>query len=139
MKPVLLDSGVIVASLDRSERHHERVLDLIDSLGAPLVTCEAVIAESCHLLRHLPGAGDVVIENVAAGVFQVPFQLGNSAADVRRIMAKYRDHPIDFADACLIQLANDFATGDILTLDSDFEFFRWGRNHAFHSLIVESE
>jgi len=83
----------------------------------------------------MPNLRDLVVENVAAGVFQVPFQLHNSIAGVQRILAHYRDRPIDFADACLIQMANDFATGDILTLDRDFQIYRWGKNNPFRFLI----
>ena len=46
MKPVLLDTGVIVALLDRSERHHARCVAILEGLERPLVTCEAVIADS---------------------------------------------------------------------------------------------
>jgi len=51
--PVLLDTGVIIALFDRRERHHIRCLHLVESLERPFVTCEAVIAESCHLLAGL--------------------------------------------------------------------------------------
>lgn len=52
MKPVLIDTGCIVALLDRSERHHARCVEVVTHLTCPLVTCEAVIAESCYLLRR---------------------------------------------------------------------------------------
>lgn len=134
MNPVLLDTGVIVALLDRSERLHEACAEAVHQLEAPLVTCEAVIAESCYLLRKITGASEAVIENVAAGIFQIPFQLYNEAAGVRQILRKYRDRQIDLADACLIRLADEFGTGDILTLDGDFAVYRWGRNKAFRML-----
>jgi predicted nucleic acid-binding protein len=47
MKPVLVDTGVIVALLDRSEQSHARCVAAMEELERPLVTCEAVIAESC--------------------------------------------------------------------------------------------
>ena len=50
-------------------------------------------------------------------------------------MAKYRDTPCDFADACLIAMADQLNTGDILTLDSDFKHYRWRRNRSFKMLI----
>ncbi len=75
MKAVLLDTGVIVALLDRSETHHARCVTAIEGLERPLVTCEAVIAESCYLLRGLPGAAETVLQNVERQVFQIPFQL----------------------------------------------------------------
>jgi hypothetical protein len=45
---------------------------IIPTLAAPLVTCEPAIAEACYLLRNLPGAAEAVLENVAAGIFQIP-------------------------------------------------------------------
>ncbi len=134
MKPVLLDTGVIVALLDRSERQHEACAEVIRELEAPLITCEAVITESCYLLRNLAGAAGAVIDNVAAGIFQVPFQLSREAASVKQVLRKYRDRQIDLADACLIRLADEFGTADILTLDRDFAVYRWGRNKAFQML-----
>jgi len=135
VRPTLLDTGVIVALLDRSEMRHSRCVKVIKGLERPLVTCEAVIAESCYLLRGMPGAAEAVLENVERGVLQIPFQLSRSAAPVRAILGKYRDRPADFADACLIYLADELNTGDILTLDPDFEFFRWRRNRPFHLLV----
>ena len=134
MKPVLLDTGVIVALLDRSERYHRACAETVRGLAAPLITCEAVIAESCYLLRNLPGAAEAIVENVAAGIFQLPFQLSREAPSLKRVLGKYRDRRIDLADACLICLADEFETPDILTLDADFEIYRWGRNKAFHLL-----
>jgi len=136
VKPVLLDTGVIVALLDRSEKRHGRCVSVMEGFERPLVTCEAVIAESAYLLRGLPGAPETVLQNVERGVFQVPFQLSRSAAPVRSIMRKYRDLPADFADACLIHLAEELNTGDILTLDGDFQLYRWRRNHPFNLLIT---
>jgi predicted nucleic acid-binding protein len=114
MKPVLLDTGAIMALLDRSERHHTRRVKVIDDLERPLVTCEAVIAASCYLVRRLPGAPGTILENVERGVFQIPFQLSLSALPVRDIVRKYRDLPVDLADACLIHLADELNTGEIL-------------------------
>jgi len=136
VKPVLLDTGVIVALLDRSEKFHQACAEVVRELGAPLITCEAVIAESCYLLRNLAGAPEAVIENVAAGVFQVPFQLSREAVGLKYVLRKYRDRKIDLADACLICLAEEFETADILTLDQDFAVYRWSRNKPFCILLA---
>ena len=135
MKRVLLDTGVIVALLDRSERYHARCAQALDSLEQPLATCEAVIAESCYLLRTIPGAAETVLANVEQGIFQIPMQLNQAAAPIRAILRKYRDVPADLADACLIHMADELETGEILTLDSDFARYRWRRNRAFQPLI----
>lgn len=135
MQAILLDTGVIVGLLDRSEILHDRCVAALEGLEAPLVTCEAVIAESCYLLRELPGAVAAVLQNIEQGIFQIPFQLPRSAHLVRKLMQKYRDVPMDFADACLVQLAEQLNTGDILTLDRDFESYRWSRTRGFHFLV----
>ena len=135
MTPVLLDTGVVVALLDRNEAYHTRCVEAVRELESPLVTCEAVITESCYLLRNIPAAVGAILENVTRGVFQMPLQLSRSAVEVARIMRRYRDVPADLADACLIHAADGLGTGDILTLDRDFEVYRWGRNKPFHLLV----
>lgn len=134
MKPVLLDTGVIVALLDRSENLHSACAEAVHNLRAPLITCEAVIAETCYLLRNLPGACEAVMDNVAVTIFQIPFQVARKAPGVKQILRKYRDRRIDLADACLICMADEFETPDILTLDKDFTVYRWGRNKPFRLL-----
>jgi len=134
LKPVLLDTGVIVALLDRDGNFHQACADAVAGIDAPLITCEAVIAESCYLLRHIPGALGAILENVVQGIFQVPFQLSREAVGVSAVLRKYEDLAIDLADACLIHLANEFQTADILTIDGDFRVYRWARNKAFHIL-----
>ena len=78
---------------------------------------------------------DSVLENVWNGTFQVPFRLAKSVEPVTASLRKYADTPADFSDACLIQLANELNTGDILTLDKDFKHYRWKRTRPFRLLI----
>ena len=135
MRAILLDTGVIVALLDRSERMHAACVTAIEEAAAPLVTCEPVIAESCYLLRRIAGAAEAILENVKTGVFQVPLQLSQAAGPLQRLFRKYRDREMDLADACLVHLASELETGDILTLDRDFEIYRWGANKPFRLLV----
>jgi predicted nucleic acid-binding protein len=135
VKPVLLDTGCIVGLLDRSEEHHDACVEAVSALEDPLVTCEAVVAESCYLLRNLRGAPEAVLENVERDAFLVPFRLKASTSRVIHLMKKYRDVPMDFADACLVSLAESLQTARILTLDRDFRFYRWGRDRPFDLLV----
>jgi predicted nucleic acid-binding protein len=95
MKPVLLDTGAVVALLDRSERHHQACVAAMAELQAPLVTCEPVIAEACYLLRRLPGAVDAILENVQQRIFEVPLNLQSQAREVRALLKKYARVPMD--------------------------------------------
>jgi uncharacterized protein len=118
-----------------ARKFHQATSALATRLVAPLITCEPVIAESCHLLRHIPGAAEAILDNVSAGFFEIPFQLSRETRGVLQILRKYADKRIDLADAGLVLLAEEFGTGDILTLDHDFLVYRWGKNRPFHILI----
>jgi predicted nucleic acid-binding protein len=135
MTPVLLDASVIVALLHAREKRNAECAAFVEVLNRPMVTCEAVIAESCHLLRRSPGAVNAVMENVEQEIFHIPLRLAESSRAVRALMRKYRDIPASLPDACLIQLADEVNTGDILTLDSDFLSYRWRKTQPFRLLI----
>ncbi len=138
MKPVLLDTICIVALLDRSERNHRRCAEVVVEIDAPLVTCEAVIAEACHLLREIPGAADAVLENVERGTFEIPFRLDRASKAIRTLLRRYASVPMDFADACLVQMADELDSGRILTLDGNFDVYRWRRSRVFDRLLATS-
>jgi predicted nucleic acid-binding protein len=135
VSPILLDTGVIAGCLNRRDHHHARCVAALARVKQPVATCEAVIVESFYLLQSIPSAVDDVLANVGKGTFQIPFQISACASEVQQILRKYRDTPADFADACLIHMADQLNTGDILTLDSDFKHYRWRRNRHFRLLI----
>lgn len=69
------------------------------------------------------------------GVFQIPSRLVDRAAYVGRLLKKYHDVPMDLADAGLVDLADQVDTDQILTLDSDFEIYRWRSRRKFKLLV----
>ena len=87
------------------------------------------------MLGHQRGTKETILENVVKGIFQVPVDLSDRAAEVARLLKKYADAPMDLADACLVDLATQSGTGRILTLDGDFKFYRWGKNRPFEILL----
>jgi predicted nucleic acid-binding protein len=132
---VLVDTSFLVALYDNSDYDHARCLRVFESLNKPLATCEAVVTESVYMLRFASGAAEALLASIECGALAIPFELRGAAGAVYSIMHKYRDTPADFADACLIAMAGQLDTGDILTLDSDFTHYRWRRNRSFRMLI----
>ncbi len=61
---VIVDSGPLVAFLDRREAHHAWIAEQAKTLPLPWLSCEAVLAESWHLLRKLPRAQDATLQMV---------------------------------------------------------------------------
>jgi hypothetical protein len=134
-QPILVDASFLVSVYDRRDPHHLQSMAALDQVRQPLVTCEPAVAEAIHLLRRMHGAPQALLASIQAKQLEIAFQLAGAADSVRAIMSKYADTPCDLADACLIHLADQLGTGDILTLDSDFKHYRWRRNKRFRMLI----
>jgi uncharacterized protein len=133
--PVLADASFFVALFNDREHGHTRCKAAYNAFDGPLFTAESCITEALHLLDHAKAAVEAILTNVQQGALAVPFRLGDCASEVAKLMSKYADTPCDFADACLIAMADKLNTGDILTLDSDFKHYRWRRNKRFRMLI----
>ena len=133
--PVLADSSFFVALFNDREQGHARCKAAYNSFAGPLFTAESCITEALHLLGHAQAAVEAILTNVRRGALVVPFRLGDCVSEIAYLMSKYADTPCDFADACLIAMADQLNTGDILTLDSDFKHYRWRRNRRFRMLI----
>jgi len=135
LRPVLVDTGFIVALYNKSDRRHAECMYRLDALEQPAVTCEAVVSESCYMLRQVDGAVADILATIASRALGIRFQIDRSAEKVRALLEKYSDLPASIADACLIQMADELDTGDILTLDRDFRHYRWRRNRVFNLLV----
>jgi len=135
MTPVLADSSFFVAFYNQRESAHRRCVAAYQSIESPLMTCEGCITEALHILGHAAPAVDNILASIESGSIRMPVHLDDHAVQLRELMRKYRDTPVDFAGACLIHMADELDTGDILTLDSDFRHYRWRRNRAFNLLV----
>jgi uncharacterized protein len=120
---VLVDTGPLVALLDRRDRYHAWALDQVSRLRPPSRTCEAVIAEAFHLLRHLPHARRAILDMAVGGVLTTPIQLCEQAREIRALVDKYADVPMSLADACLVRLSELVPNCVVLTMDSDFRIY----------------
>ena len=120
----IIDTGSLVAVLDRREAHHDWIAEQARTLALPWLLCEAVLAESWHLLRRLPVAQDALLAMVENGLLKVDFALSDDIKAVRLLRQKYRDIPMSLADACLVRMAEKFVDHAICTLDSDFTVYR---------------
>ena len=129
---ILLDTGPIVALLSRDDASHARVKELFAECLPPFRCCEAVIAEACFLMRKVHAAGPAeVVALGRKGVYEISISLDRHWTNLEALLRKYSDRPISLADACLIRCAELHGEARILTLDSDFGFYRWGRNKRF--------
>lgn len=131
----LLDTGPLVALLNRRDRHHEWAKSLIDERRPPSFTCEAVLSEACFLLRTLPAGIDAILSILEQGLVQTPFRLATEAAAVRRLMARYANVPMSLADACLVRMSEIHVDVPVVTFDQDFDVYRRSGRRAIPTLM----
>ena len=121
---IIIDSGPLVAILDKRDQYNEFAINKMETLPAPFYTCEAVITESFFLLQSVPQGSERLIALLSAEKIVFPFQYGQHSASVHGIMNKYADQPASFTDACLVAMYESLRDAHIFTLDSDFSIYR---------------
>lgn len=124
MAAAIVDTGPLVAFLDRSERHHNWVAGRIEELDGPLLLCEPVLTEAMYLLMRYPGAQDLLLGLLQNGALLIAFRIEEHVQLLRRLQRKYRDVPMSLADACIVRMAELYDRHFVLTLDSDFSVYR---------------
>ena len=121
---IILDTGPLVALLNRRDRYHRWAREQWAQLAPPLFTCEAVLAEASFLVQSLTGGQAAVLDLVGRGVLDLSFHLSEETVAISRLLKKYRDVPMSLADGCIVRLAERNARGVVFTLDSDFTVYR---------------
>ena len=133
-KNVILDTGPLVALLNRRDRHHHWAKDQWAEIDPPLLTCEAVLAEACFLVQPFAGGKTAVLEMVRRSVLDVSFGLAEETAAVSQMLKKYQDVPMSLADGCLVRMAERHSKSVVFTLDSDFKTYRKYRRQRIPTL-----
>ena len=137
-KPIISDSGVLVALIDKREQFHHWATEQAQNLTPPFITCEAVISEACFLLRNVHKGKEAVLSMIEDDILQIDFSLSGEISKVKSLMSKYENVPMSLADACLVrmsELANDSV---VFTLDSDFRIYRKNGKNEIPLVIPDS-
>lgn len=124
MRAGIVDTGPLVAFLDRAEQHHRWVAERVEELDTPLLVCEPVLAEAMYLLARFSRAQQALFELLENGALKVAFHIEEHVPALRKLHQKYRDRPMSLADACIVRMAEIYEQHAVLTLDSDFSIYR---------------
>jgi len=128
---VLVDTGFIVALWDRRDPCHAWAATAATRLRGPWLTCEGCVSEMVFLLGDSLGSAAVVdlYEQIERGLIISRHLLPEDLARVRAETARYRGRTVDFADACLMVLSDQFPRLPLVTLDADdFAVYLRGRS-----------
>jgi len=124
MKKILIDSGSLIALFDSSDKYHYEAVNFIKINKYPLVTTLASITETLHLLDFNRNAQIDFLEWIYRGAVEIYNIENNDFKRLRELTEKYRDLPMDFADSCLVYLAEKLNLNTIATIDRDFTIYR---------------
>ncbi len=135
---MLADTGYWLALANPNDAWHGAAVTATQHLTEPLVVTWPVVTETCHLLGRYGGVdaqvGFLSLLSSAADICQ---HRVSDAVSMGALMAKYRDLPMDLADASLVAAASAVGSGRILTTDErDFGIYRWNVNEPFENMLA---
>lgn len=134
----LIDTGAILAMLDKRDPWHRICVETFQHLRAPLLTSEAVLTELFHMVgddrREMEGAWGFV----RSGALKLAEILDSELPEIHALMSRYWNRPMDFADATLVYLAKRESLSTIFTVDhDDFQTYRIEGRRRFRVLPSE--
>jgi predicted nucleic acid-binding protein len=119
----IADTGFLVAFANRGDAHHQWAVGLAERVEEPLLTCEAVLAETAFHLQDVP----VVIAMIADGLITISFAAEDHLPQLASLARRYRDRKPDLADLCLVRMSELYPRHSVLTVDRD-DFRAYRRN-----------
>jgi predicted nucleic acid-binding protein len=118
----LVDAGFLAALLHDRDTHHAWAVTQAKGRPPPWDCCEAVLSEAFYILG--PQSMPALTALVGRKAVTFSFRFGNESEAVLRLMQKYADVPMSFADACLLRMTEILPDPLLLTTDSDFRIYR---------------
>jgi uncharacterized protein len=125
---VIVDTGILIAAIDRRDSHHHWVTEQLKHISPPLLTCEAVISETWFLLQRVKNGRAALLQLLTNRHVEIRFDLQLELAAVLALLDCYQSVPASLADAELVRMSELYSHSYIFTLDSDFQVYRKNRN-----------
>lgn len=132
---VLLDTGPLVAFLNRQDDAHDWAVARFKEIEPPFLTCEAVLSETFHLLQGRAVVLEHLEKFLVAGFIRVDFSFADEVVAVTRLLHTYRNVPMSLADGCLVRMSEVHPSGIVFTLDTDFRIYRKHGRQAIPVLL----
>ena len=117
----IADTGFLVAFANRNDRHHEWAVRVAESVTEPLLTCEAVLAESAFHLESV----SVVLAMMREGLMTLAFDCRDHLPQLATLAERYADRHPDLADLCLVRMSELHPRHSVITIDrQEFRVYR---------------
>ncbi len=117
----IADTGFLVGFVNGADRHHEWAVNIAERVSAPLLTCEAVLAEASFHLQNVA----LVLELVREGLITFAFDCREHLPQLEALARRYADRNPDLADLCLVRMSELYPRHSVITVDrDDFRVYR---------------
>ena len=122
----IADTGFLVAFSNRRDFNFPWAHALAESVHEPLLTCEAVLAESAFHLRN----SALVLQLLETGLVKLAFEIESHRAELAVLARRYAARQPDLADLCLIRMSELNPRLPVITVDGDFKIYRRNRRES---------
>lgn len=123
----IADTGFLVAFISENDAYHDWAAGVAAQLDEPLLTCEAVLAETAFHLRNCA----VVFQMLKEGIITLSFDCNDHLLQLEALAKRYSDRQPDLADLCLIRMSELFPKHSIVTVDrEDFRVYRRNKRES---------
>ena len=117
MGAVLADAGALIAVIEPTDAHHASCVGALQQIRDPLVTVWPAFTEAMYLLRGSARSQAALWGMLESGGLDVAPLTPADAPQMRALMTRYRDQPMDLADAALVCVAERDGLDRIFTVD----------------------
>jgi predicted nucleic acid-binding protein len=122
----IADTGFLVAFANRNDEYHNWAVSVARRITEPLLTCEAVLAETAFHLRNV----GVVLAMIGDGLIALAFDCRDHLPQLAMLAKRYADREPDLADLCLVRMSELYPRHSIITVDDDFRIYRRNKREA---------
>jgi predicted nucleic acid-binding protein len=122
----IADTGLLVAMARKNDQYHNWAAEVAEQISWPVLTCEAVLAETAF---HLQSSQEV-LGMLRDNIVRVAFDCESEMEYLYALAARYADRNPDLADLCLIRMSELYPRHTVITVDEDFRVYRRNKREA---------
>ena len=132
---IVIDSGPIVALFDTNDPHHAESTQFLRATSARLFSTLVCVTEAMFILNFSIRAQTNVLTWITAGGLHLEELHAEDIDRVSKLLQKYADLPMDFADGVLVAISERLDVPHIATFDSDFDVYRFKGRRRFINVM----
>lgn len=137
MKSILIDAGPLIALFDKSDSYNEQAISFLKNFKGRLFTTWPVVTEASHMLGFSVKVQIALLEWInRGGLYLIEIETYHITRLIE-LSEKFKDVPMDLADATLIVAAESNNIKEIATIDSDFYIYRDVRKRYLKNIFIK--